>query len=90
VSAFDPFLPLGVFAKRRIVMNLWNVLWLFLVSVACLLGMRNALGIYRHPREVRTSVSSLEPQQARRAALAALFGFPVIWFLIALETLRSA
>ena len=68
-------------------MNFWNGLWLLLVSVACVVGMRNALEMYRHPREVRTSVSYLSPQQARRAALATFFGLPVIWLLIALGTL---
>ena len=68
-------------------MNFWNVLWLLLVSVACVLGMRNALEMYRHLQEVRTSVTYLSPQQARRAALVTLFGLPVIWLLIALGTL---
>jgi hypothetical protein len=69
-------------------MNFWNVLWLVLVSVACVLGVRNALEIYRHPRELHTSVAYLNPQQARCAALATLFGLPVIWVLIALRTLN--
>jgi hypothetical protein len=68
-------------------MNFWNVLWLLLVSVACILGMRNALGIYRHPREVRNSVSHLNPQQARRTAAGVLLALPVIWLIIALSTL---
>jgi hypothetical protein len=68
-------------------MNFLNILWLMFVSVACVVGMRNALEIYRSPREVRTSVSYLNPQQARRAALVTLFGLPVIWLLIALSAL---
>jgi hypothetical protein len=68
------------------VVNLWNVLWLLLVSAACVLGMHTALETYRHPRDVRTSLFYLEPQRARRTAMIVLFGLPAIWLVIALST----
>jgi hypothetical protein len=49
--------------------------------------MRNAFEIYQHPREMRTTIYWLDPQKARRAALAALLGLPVLWLVIALSTL---
>ena len=67
-------------------MNFWNFLWILLVSVAVVVGIRDALEIYLNPREIRTNVSYLDAQQARRTAVLVLFFLPIVWLIIALLT----
>ena len=67
-------------------MNVWAIIWVAVVSIFCALGIRNALRLYRDPREVRTTIGLMSPKEARRAALGALVGMPIVWLIIALSS----
>ena len=64
----------------------WTIFWVIVTGAALVRGMPEAYFLYRHPREVRTSVISMDAQQARRAALATLIFAPIIWLVILLSS----
>jgi cobalamin synthase len=60
----------------------WTIFWVIVTGAVLVRGMPEVYALYRHPREVRTGVISMDAQQARRAALAALIFAPIIWLVI--------
>ena len=68
-------------------MSIFALIWIAVVSVFCALGARNALQLYRHPRDLRSGVMSLNAEQVRRAAIATLAGLPIVWLLIVFSSL---
>jgi hypothetical protein len=71
-------------------MSIWAIIWVVVVSVFAALGTRNAYRLYQRPHDVRNSAISMNSEQARRAAFAAMIGMPVIWLLIVLSTFELA
>ena len=67
-------------------MNFWTIFWVVVTGAVLVRSMPQAYDMYRHPREVRTSVIYMDAQQARRAAIAALIFMPIIWLMIVLSS----
>lgn len=67
-------------------MDFWTIFWVIVTGAVVVRSMPQAYRLYRAPREVQTSVISMDAQQARRAALAALIFAPIIWIAILLSS----